>query len=66
MCYDRKKRKEETIMAGNYTWNDIYRMERELEQLKMELRARPDRADTIETEIRNLQYEISDAKRKVR
>lgn len=53
-------------MAGNYTWNDIYRMERELEQLKMELRARPDRADTIETEIRNLQYEISDAKRKVR
>ena len=28
-------------MAGDYTWADIRRMERELNQLQMELRERP-------------------------
>ena len=47
---------------GNYTEADIRRMERELQQLELELRARPDRASAIETEISNLQYELNCAK----
>lgn len=53
-------------MAGDYTWNDIRRMERELEQLQRELRERPDRASLIKTEINNLKYELADARRKVK
>ena len=51
---------------GDYTEADIRRMERELEQLEMELRARPDRASSIETEISNLRYELNDARRNMR
>ena len=51
---------------GDYTEADIRRMERELQQLEMELRARPDRANSIETEIRNLKYELNDARRNMR
>ncbi|HIV13026.1 MAG TPA: hypothetical protein IAA63_07800 [Candidatus Pullilachnospira stercoravium] len=53
-------------MSGDYTWSDIRRMERELNQLQMELRERPDRANAIKTEISNLKYELADAKRKVK
>ena len=52
-------------MKGHYTKNDIYRMERELQQLELELRARPDRAESIETEIQNLKYELSYARGQV-
>ena len=38
-------------MGKDYTEADIYRMERELRQLEMELNSRPDRADVINTEI---------------
>ena len=51
---------------GDYTQADIIRMERELQQLEMELRERPDKADAIQTEISNLKYELNDAKRKMR
>ena len=53
-------------MGANYTQSDINRMERELRQLEMELNSRPDRADAIQTEIRNLQYELEDERRQVR
>lgn len=53
-------------MGANYTESDIRRMERELNQLEMELRARPDRANQIETEISNLKYELNDARRNLR
>lgn len=52
--------------CGDYTEADIRRMERELYQLEMELRERPDRANLIETEISNLKYELNDARRNVR
>lgn len=51
---------------GDYTQADIRRMERELQQLEMELRERPDKADAIRTEINNLEYELNDARRRMR
>jgi len=56
----------EKDMGTNYTQADIRRMERELQQLEMELSSRPDRAKVIETEISNLRYELNDAKRNMR
>lgn len=53
-------------MGANYTEADIRRMERELQQLEMELNSRPDRASAIKTEISNLRYELNDAKRNMR
>lgn len=53
-------------MGANYTEADIRRMERELQQLEMELKSRPDRASAIKNEISNLRYELNDAKRNVK
>lgn len=53
-------------MGKDYTEADIYRMERELRQLEMELNSRPDRADVIKIEISNLQYELNEVRRSVR
>lgn len=53
-------------MGANYTEADIRRMERELQQLEMELKSRPDRASAIQTEISNLRYELNDAKRNMK
>ena len=53
-------------MGKDYTEADIYRMERELRQLEMELNSRPDRDDVINTEISNLRYELNEARRSVR
>lgn len=53
-------------MGANYSESDIRRMERELQQLELERRSRPDRASVIETEIRNLQYELNEARRGMR
>lgn len=61
-----KTQKEELIVGANYSESDVRRMERELQQLEMELRARPDRASAIQTEISNLRYELNEAKRNLR
>lgn len=58
--------KEKYDMGKDYTEADIYRMERELRQLEMELNSRPDRADVINTEISNLRYELNEARRSIR
>lgn len=53
-------------MGADYTEADVRRMERELQQLEMELRSRPDRASAIETEMSNLRYELNEARRNLR
>lgn len=48
---------------GRYTEADIYRMQQKIEALKEEMKAAPHRADLIQTEIDNLEYQIREAQR---
>lgn len=66
LYYNNRIMLEEIKMGANYTEADIRRMERELQQLEMELKSRPDRASAIKNEISNLRYELNDAKRNVK
>lgn len=48
---------------GKYTQADIYRMQAKIEALKEELRETPHRAELIQTEIENLEYQIREAQK---